>query len=474
MSHDWSSYYIPTSLIEQYRLSPENYGDNLFIHPPLYVLLCLAGKRWMNLSLPAMSLLLHALTCALIPALVSVVLRFFFPNRKDTSNFQQQVSLWAVVIYAFCPVVSFVSQKVWIDNAAVLCVTFSAALHLYLASSCRDAIYEDSYYQSSSKADPKNRVQSKTVYLSIRASCFLMQYVSGLVFGGIALNSKISCLALLPFMIAVSILTLFQATERCSINLRYIYTALFYIAAFVIGMMSGHGPWLFIYWRATGRLLPNAWPSATMLANSEFVKSAVGKGTWTYFRILFEFSPAHMVGLSASVLCILQYISKTVWTSRGAVRNSWLYLAVVMLSWPVCFIVGFTILGMAGAGFQSRFILPALPATAVLTAIFVISPKGDLLLHDVNPRNANDDNIVTFGSPPASIVVLSMLVGIGVCHTFYYCVLYPTLFADFEFSMVDVLSFILNNPLKPLESKSALKEMLNFMVHHGLNISTSS
>lgn len=114
VSRDISAYYLPREVIEQYRLAPENYGDQLFIHPPLYVYLCVALKRLLGLSLPGVSLTCHAVTCLLMSALPSALCRLVPLHGRSghSSQWEARVALWAVTIYAFCPIVSFVSQKV--------------------------------------------------------------------------------------------------------------------------------------------------------------------------------------------------------------------------------------------------------------------------------------------------------------------------------------------------------------------------
>ena len=163
-----------------------------------------------------------------------------------------------------------------------------------------------------------------------------------------------------------------------------------------------------------------------------------------------------MVGLGNVLQCAMrlpsQLISQRFQSSSGIHSDKGGLLLLTVLSvWPLSFLLGLTVLGAAGAGFQSRFLIPALPATAVLTA-FVAGASAE-------------------SSVSGGIVLL--LVVVGAFHTFYYCILYPTLFADFELSIADIIALILSSPLQPIESRTALSEVANFMTHHGLNISTS-
>lgn len=232
----WSRYYIPSEIISQYQLAPENYGDRLFIHPPLYVALCLACRSWLGLSLPAVSLLCHCVTCALVLALPYGLQRVFMRYNADHSLLTN-VSLLAVLIYAFCPIVSFVSQKVWIDNAAVMCVTFSAVVHLMLSAYCMDTI-----------TGMRHGSGNEKIIRYITPSCFLLQFISGLVFGGIALNTKISSLALLPFILLVTLHSSLYSLIQESLTRRAIVNTVICLIAFACGMACGHGPWIWMYW----------------------------------------------------------------------------------------------------------------------------------------------------------------------------------------------------------------------------------
>ena len=119
----------------------------------------------------------------------------------------------------------------------------------------------------------------------------------------------------------------------------------------------------------TGRLLPNAWPSEEMIRSSTYLQNAIAKPVYYYAYILLAISPIHILGLliaSASICRIIFEIVKT----KKVVRE---YTYLVFILWPAAFIAGLTLLGFKGAGYQSRFLLPIIPATSILCAVQIVT-----------------------------------------------------------------------------------------------------
>lgn len=334
VSRDYTSYYLPPEIISQFRLAPENYGDGLFIHPPLFVLLNVAGQKLAGLPLPATSLLCHIVTCLMVLLLPAGLLNFFTPGTYNSAACQR-VSLWAVVVYTFCPIVTFVSQKVWIDNAAVMCVSIAAVVHLHVSTKCRDEMAIASHGTKSTRS--KTLHPANSIFIGVY--CSALQFSSGLVFGGLALNCKISCLALLPFIVLVSIISvLFGPTTepRDILSIRLVFKLFQVLGALMVGILCGHGPWLYIYWvrsvstwhiciiftrsffqSTTGRILPNSWPSATMLANSPFVANVK---VLRYIFLLFPNS-------------VLSHLRRLARTSRRILESSWNIALYILSEW---------------------------------------------------------------------------------------------------------------------------------------------
>jgi hypothetical protein len=196
-----------TDLIQLYQLSVENYGDSLFIHPPVFVYSLYFLKQWLHIPLPVSIILFHSLT--LISLFFLTIALLTLPNSSTSYTRSQacMAGLWAVLIYAFCPFTSFSSQKIWIDNIAVLTVTLSALCHVLCTS--------------------------------LQRNSFL--FLSGIFFGLFSLNSKITCLGLLPFL---SLWTCCHSL-RSQLPLQKI---VWQMCSFFGGIIVGFAPWSITYY----------------------------------------------------------------------------------------------------------------------------------------------------------------------------------------------------------------------------------
>ena len=211
----------------------------------------------------------------------------------------------------------------------------------------------------------------------------------------------------------------------------------------------------------TGRWTPNAWPSPTMLARSSFVRAAVQKPWPTYVRTLLVASPLHLLGLLfATVLglrlvCTLFKYTSTVSCTRADVLC--MARVLVLAVWPAGFLLGLTALGSLGSGFQSRFLAPMLPGSAVLLAVC-----GELL----HQQAATDDRVRQYTGAFYAMVAAAALY--SSLHVFYYGVLYAPLFADLEVSLPDLLREVLSSPYHAPASRETFLDTLSFMKHYGL------
>jgi hypothetical protein len=205
-----------------------------------------------------------------------------------------------------------------------------------------------------------------------------------------------------------------------------------------------------------------------MLANSVFVKMAVNKSWTTYIRTIINFSPIHAVGLlyfcALFVKIYSNYQQKALIDRLRAVLP-----CIVFCAWPLGFLLGLTLIGSLGSGYQSRFMLPALPGTAILTAIS-ISRANILQNSDVATNSSNSTANRDSGNRYA---LAAILIALGAMHTLFYSVLYPTIFADLEYSVFDVIGTILNSPLRSFASQNAFDEMFLYLRHFGLNRKSS-
>jgi hypothetical protein len=120
----------------------------------------------------------------------------------------------------------------------------------------------------------------------------------------------------------------------------------------------------------------------------------------------------------------------------------------VLVTWPLSFLAGLTAVGIAGGGFQTRFLLPILPATSVLS--------GYCILRAVESKNL------------LPLTIHFFLLAYGAFHTLYYGILYPPLYADLDYSVHDVIQGILVSEYVPPENWDSLMLTRNYMKHFGL------
>ncbi len=330
----------------------------------------------------------------------------------------------------------------------------------------------------------------------------------------------------------------------------------------------------------TGRWIPNAWPSKTMLENSPFVLAAVNKPFYYYVQVLCEFTPCHVIGVlfalilgamwCACVVCQLcvkgsggggggdrnhntnsttldtvntdastatfnatvvadgsgltaadatalaasatsavrrrkptalsvigvgttnrvtrkstkqhtiaatessatttndthEYVTRT--TASKTSHLLFTAKIVVFSLWPASYLFCLTVLGAMGAGFQSRFLMPMLPATAILCAIAV---------HSIVSSGSSDSTGGSSGSSSCSSNVMyatvcntlfTLCIIYSTLHTVYYGILYAPLYAELEYSVRDVLIHILTHNYHSPQSRESFQDTLKFMEHFGL------
>jgi hypothetical protein len=70
-----------------------------------------------------------------------------------------------------------------------------------------------------------------------------------------------------------------------------------HICVFLIASLLSMVPWTVLYYRETGRLIPNSWPSETMIKNSVFLQQAIDRPWYFYLEKLLVLSPVIFIGL---------------------------------------------------------------------------------------------------------------------------------------------------------------------------------
>lgn len=146
-------------------------------------------------------------------------------------------------------------------------------------------------------------------------------------------------------------------------------------------------------------------------------------------------------------------------SSTSAVPVAMLQVLVLSL-WPLGFLAGLTLLGSLGSGFQSRFLLPMLPGTCILAAVFVQWAQ------QCAAQQSAKDNMSCVSS--ALAVVMLLFVIHSTVHVVYYGVMYAPLYADLDVSIVDVICAVLTHAYSAPESREGFQATLKFMSHFGL------
>jgi hypothetical protein len=145
------------------------------------------------------------------------------------------------------------------------------------------------------------------------------------------------------------------------------------------------------------------------------------------------------------------------------VRNAFFRWYGSLSLWPVSFVVGFTLIGFLGAGYQSRFILPAMPAISILLGLAVGSSIYGLSHSSLIDREQSLITTVIL----AFITVLGM---ISIIHCTYYGMMYGPLYADLNHSWIDLLQTIISSQYHMPSSQQEFINILNHMKHFGLMV----
>ncbi len=289
----------------------------------------------------------------------------------------------------------------------------------------------------------------------------LVHVLSGFLYGILALNTKLTNLALLPFLLARSTLQhikkMSSLKQPSVMGMCYRLSILF--ICFFTGAVGGYAPWMLLYYNETGRWLPNAWPSQKMIEKSVYMQEALNKPFHYYVTMITKISPVHVFGC---MLLLMSALSSAWGTICGLIKDrsridKILFVDIEMISsleywilflWPLGFLSGHTFVGMKGGGYQTRFLLPALPATSIITAI------GVEKFRDVSS-------------------VLYIFVAIGCMHIMFYGIMFYPLFADFEFCVFDIIATILSSPQYAMDSRETYVQAFKYMKHFGLNRSVA-
>ena len=191
-----------------------------------------------------------------------------------------------------------------------------------------------------------------------------------------------------------------------------------------------------------------------MVEKSAYLQEALKKPFFHYFTVLATISPVHVYGivlLSTGTIIHLRSNSSMNRALKVMFKSKFSRFIIECWSlaiWPLAFLVGHMLVGIFGGGYQTRFILPIIPATSMITA----------LAQEIVPGYESTTHC---------------LVAIGAMHVLFYGVMFYPLFCEFEFSVFDIVQTILDSPQYAPESQKELSSVFKYLQHYGLHRSSN-
>lgn len=129
---------------------------------------------------------------------------------------------------------------------------------------------------------------------------------------------------------------------------------------------------------------------------------------------------------------------------------------VTSLIWIMGIGGGLNLIGILGAGYQLRFLLPIIPASAFLLALCL----EDFL---VSLRNSMRSS--------AGIVLIFVVTCYSCLHALYYGVLFGPLYGDMPYSIMEIINdAILAVPKQSFKTAELAMDMQKYMEHYGLKM----
>jgi hypothetical protein len=427
-----------SDIIEQYQLSKENYDFPLFHHPPFFVYFSSFLHYHCSFPLPFISVLYQLVVLVLFIPLSYLLLSDSLLKRNWLS-----VAWKAMIMWMICPIAAFCSQKFWIDNALVMTVMIGIIFFL-------------SFHKWILFFIPTNLF-------------FLSSFLCGFFSLILPLNTKITSVGLLPFMLIYHFWTVAKeiTKRKNSSNLSKSFaTSVYCCWSLLLGCSSSYLPWLSVYYLNTGRMLPSAIPSLEMLEKYPFVLRAVMKPWYTYLISISSVSPLHAFGMCSFVVVGLRYLYQLVPSlvlKREIVKKETrssekdflceFKFEFESFAWigflPLSFILFLTILG---GGYQTRFILPVLPFSCFITSVVA-------------------ELLCISGIRVSSVCFSALEIFCLLCCIysavlmFYYGTLFSISYADLEYSLNDIVFQILSSPFRTSMVNSDFHQLL---AHYGV------
>lgn len=210
--------------------------------------------------------------------------------------------------------------------------------------------------------------------------------------------------------------------------------------------------------------MPSAIPSKEMLEKYAYVAKAVNKPWHTYLLTLLQIAPYHLIGLPFIMIGGIFTLFKVLESNKRKEtinqRNQFAVFAdspqftlaidlFCLCVLPFGYVGLLTLVGILGGGYQTRFILPILPASAIVSAI-IIDWVGI-------PDHKGAGRFM-------SLLEL-ILLAYTTCLMFYYGIIFSVYYADVDYSLWQILKSILLNSYPMTEVN---KSTLSILHHFGL------
>jgi len=273
------------------ELSKKNYDFACFPHPPVFVYLETVFFR-----------VFGKFGLMIVPVL-SMLGVIWLVYKMGEQLYGKEKGLLASAIMAVCPVLFFISTKIWIDSLLV-----------FLVSLCS--------------------------YLILQIKKPWQAVLPGFVFS-LAMLTKYPAVFVLPAILLL-IISKFKKWEE-------IFLALVSFFAPLLIMI----PWFLYNLMVTGKIYKDySTPSKELIEKFPFVKMMVNRPVWFYAVQLVLVFPAYVLGY----LGVL-----------GSLRKKNLGKNMSLAVWFLGFLGGLTLFGLRGGGYQTRYIAPGLPALALLS-----------------------------------------------------------------------------------------------------------
>lgn len=224
----------------------------------------------------------------------------------------ERKALLATLILSLCPTLLFASTRILIDSLLTLLVSLTVF----------------------------------TLIISIKKRKVIWYIFSGLIFG-LAVLTKETAFLVLPTC-------LYLIFKEGITTKKIFFTLCLGIASFLIFF-----PWLHYFYRVSGTFFPS-WAKIyeENLKMFPFVRMSVHRPWYFYFLQIILITPVYIFGYFNLV---------------KRIRNKGDLTEVL---WILSYFIVLTIHGLSGQGYQTRYILPAIPALSLLSAdIFVKANK---------------------------------------------------------------------------------------------------